>query len=101
MDLPQREPPHRCGISCYGPLGSVRFSVDPKSQIARRPFEQRLVTRETTFCVDGARTNTGIQTIYRALAADGARNRLILDDVLHALEEGRCPILLTERRDHL
>jgi superfamily II DNA or RNA helicase len=26
---------------------------------------------------------------------------LILDDVLHALEEGRSPILLTERRDHL
>ena len=26
---------------------------------------------------------------------------LILDDVIHALEEGRSPILLTERKDHL
>jgi superfamily II DNA or RNA helicase len=35
------------------------------------------------------------------LTNDEARNRLILDDVIRALEEGRSPILLTERRDHL
>lgn len=35
------------------------------------------------------------------LALDEARNRLILGDVLDALREGRFPILLTERRDHL
>jgi len=29
------------------------------------------------------------------------RNQLIVNDVLNALEEGRSPILLTERRDHL
>ena len=28
-------------------------------------------------------------------------NALILDDVITALDEGRSPILLTERRDHL
>jgi superfamily II DNA or RNA helicase len=35
------------------------------------------------------------------LAADEARNALVLDDVLAALEAGRSPLLLTERRDHL
>jgi len=35
------------------------------------------------------------------MVADEPRNRLIVDDVLNALEEGRSPILLTERRDHL
>src|SRR5688572_14080335 len=29
------------------------------------------------------------------------RNTLIFDDVLAALEAGRCPLVLTERRDHL
>jgi len=29
------------------------------------------------------------------------RNKLILDDVIQALEQGRSPILLTERKDHL
>jgi superfamily II DNA or RNA helicase len=35
------------------------------------------------------------------LATDERRNQLILDDVISALEEGRSPLLLTERRDHL
>ncbi len=35
------------------------------------------------------------------LAADEARNDLICTDVIRALEEGRSPIVLTERRDHL
>ncbi len=82
-------------------MGPVRFAVDPKSQAARRPFEHRLIIRETSFQLEGGGTEARIQEIYAALAADEARNRLILDDVLHALEEGRSPILLTERRDHL
>lgn len=82
-------------------LGQVRFAVDPRSQAARRPFDHRLIVRETSFRLEGGGSESGIQEIYAALAADEARNRLILDDVLHALEEGRSPILLTERRDHL
>ncbi len=81
-------------------MGPVRFAVDPKGQAARRPFDHRLIVRETSFRMEGG-ADSGIQGIYAALAADEARNRLILDDVLHALEEGRSPILLTERRDHL
>jgi len=42
-----------------------------------------------------------IQTLYTELAADERRNHLILDDVATALGEGRSPILLTERKDHL
>ncbi len=45
--------------------------------------------------------NTGIQEIYRALANDEARNRRIAEDVIGAVHEGRSPILLTERKDHL
>ncbi len=82
-------------------LGPVRFSVDPRSQAARHPFEHTLIVRETDFRADGDGTDLGIQEIYRSLAADGSRNRMILDDVRRALEEGRFPILLTERRDHL
>ena len=43
----------------------------------------------------------GIQEIYAALARDEARNELILNDVIRALEDGCSPILLTERKDHL
>jgi len=81
-------------------LGPVRFSVDPKSQAARRPFAHKLIVRETGFKLRGEDTPS-IQELYAALASDERRNRLILDDVVHALEEGRSPILLTERKDHL
>jgi superfamily II DNA or RNA helicase len=82
-------------------LGPVRFSVDSKHQTARRPFGHRVVVRDTAFRLDGAAAGMGIQQVYQALAENEARNRLILDDVVGALEEGRSPILLTERRDHL
>ncbi|HVT59242.1 MAG TPA: DEAD/DEAH box helicase family protein [Thermoanaerobaculia bacterium] len=96
---PQRRDGHHPILDMQ--LGPVRFVVDPKSQAARRPFDHRLIARETAFRLDSARVDTGIQGIYKALAEDEARNRLILDDVIHGLEEGRSPILLTERRDHL
>ena len=39
--------------------------------------------------------------MYRALAESDLRNDRIFDDVLRALEDGRHPLVLTERRDHL
>jgi superfamily II DNA or RNA helicase len=81
-------------------LGPVRFAVDAKNEAARRPFEHRLVVRETSFRAARARTPT-IQELYAVLAANEKRNDLILNDVIASLEEGRSPILLTERKDHL
>jgi superfamily II DNA or RNA helicase len=82
-------------------LGPVRLAVDARSQAARRPFAHRLIVRETG-CTFGVSSTSGtIQEIYRELAENPARNRLILDDVIQAIEDGRSPILLTERRDHL
>jgi superfamily II DNA or RNA helicase len=96
---PQRRDGHHPILEMQ--LGPVRFAVDPRSQAARRPFEHRLVVRETAFRLDAAGAEVGIQGVYAALAGDEARNQLILDDVLRSLAEGRSPILLTERRDHL
>jgi superfamily II DNA or RNA helicase len=81
-------------------LGLVRFKVNAKSQAAARPFEHRLVVRETAFRADFV-DKVVIQDLYAAMARDEARNEMILNDVLRALEEGRSPILLTERKDHL
>jgi superfamily II DNA or RNA helicase len=96
---PQRRDGHHPILEMQ--LGPVQFAVDPRSQAARRPFEHRLIVRETAFRLDAAGAEAGIQGIYAALAGDEARNQLILDEVLRALEDGRSPILLTERRDHL
>jgi superfamily II DNA or RNA helicase len=82
-------------------LGPVRFLIDPKSQAAARPFEHKLIVRTSEFRLAGDAADAGIQEVYRQLAADSHRNRLILDDVIQALEDKRSPIILTERRDHL
>lgn len=82
-------------------LGPVRFAVDVRNQAAMRPFEHRLVVRETAFRLPDALEDASIQQIYRVLCADEARNRMIVNDVLLALRDGRSPIVLTERRDHL
>lgn len=82
-------------------LGPVRFKIDAKAQAGARPFEHRLVVRETSFRAAISGEKVSIQDLYAALARDEARNAAILNDVVRALEEGRSPILLTERKDHL
>ncbi|MFH1118075.1 MAG: restriction endonuclease subunit R, partial [Pseudomonadota bacterium] len=42
-----------------------------------------------------------IQEVCSALVADHARNQMIVQDVLRTLTQGRSPVLLTERREHL
>ena len=41
------------------------------------------------------------QELYSELIADEARNQLICNDVLEAVNEGRSPLVLTERNEHL
>jgi superfamily II DNA or RNA helicase len=81
-------------------LGPVRFAIGARAAAAARGFAHHLFVRETEFEAEWSR-DRGIQGLYATLASDEARNALILDDVLSALEAGRSPLLLTERRDHL
>ena len=39
--------------------------------------------------------------MYALLAKDDKRNQLIVEDVVAAVQAGRSPVLLTERREHL
>jgi superfamily II DNA or RNA helicase len=80
--------------------GPVRYAVDSRSPLARRPFERRLVCRETSFQPEMP-ADAGIQQLFARLVRDEQRNALILADVRKALAEGRSPIVLTERKDHL
>jgi superfamily II DNA or RNA helicase len=58
------------------------------------------VVRETGFKLQNG-SATSVQELYAALASDERRNQLIVNDVVQALQTGRSPILLTERKDHL
>ncbi|WP_346728975.1 TOTE conflict system archaeo-eukaryotic primase domain-containing protein [Lederbergia citrea] len=77
--------------------GPIRYKIDAKSQAKIRPFGHRLKMRKTNFNTK----KTEFHEIYVELALDSKRNHQIFDDVLKALEEGRSPIILTERLEHL
>ena len=83
--------------------GPIRYRVDPRSQAVRRAFDHKVRIRHTSFRLPAELTGDRISmpALYAALAQDEARNANIFDDVLKALEAGRSPLILTERRDHL
>jgi superfamily II DNA or RNA helicase len=96
---PQRRDGHHPIIEMQ--LGPIRLASKVTEAIAQRPFALRLITRETGFSLPSESTTLSIQALYRELASDPTRNDLILTDVIRAIDEGRSPILLTERKDHL
>ena len=55
--------------------------------------------RETEF--SPINPDSTIQEIYSELIRDDDRNNMIFNDIMNALEAGRSPIVLTERKEHL
>ena len=80
-------------------LGPVRYVIDAKAQAAARPFGHKLIVRETSFRFPAEKPR--IQDVYKALTSDAERNQIIARDVAHVVEQGRSPIVVTERKDHL
>ncbi len=85
--------------------GPIRHHVDAKKQAKKRPFSHFVVPRYTEFILPLSLTEhyerTPIQTIYAELANNSARNEMIISDVVSALKDGRSPVILTERKEHV
>lgn len=64
-----------------------------------RSRQNYLLFRFTTY--RSAVTDKGIAAIYKDLAENEIRNDHIVKDVIKALKDGRTPIILTERREHV
>lgn len=80
--------------------GPIRYKVDAKEQAEKRSFEHYLIPRFTAFR-DISADKKNITALYRELAENELRNRMIIKDVISVLESGRNPIVLTERREHV
>ncbi len=79
--------------------GPIRYRVDAKEQAQKRSFAHFVIPRFTSYRT--AAEDRGIAALYTDLAEDERRNLLIVRDVKQALAQGRSPILLTERREHV
>jgi len=84
--------------------GRVRHRVDARAQAAARPFEHVVLVRPTNFRplkVPDPDVRMQFQSLYGELIGDEARNELICGEVVQAAREGRSPVVLTERNEHL
>ena len=84
--------------------GPVRYRGNAKQQAAAHPFEHTVMVRPTDFRpIRPANPNVRqlFRELYAELIADEERNQLVQQDVIQALREGRSPLVLTERNEHL
>ncbi len=80
--------------------GKIRYTADAKSQMDRQSFVRTLIPRFTSFRNVSSETKTYTQAI-EALSTDEVRNKLIIEDVRKAINEGRTPIILTNLTTHV
>lgn len=78
--------------------GPIRYRVDARAQAEKRPFEHYLIPRFTSF---KNISDKNISALFKKLSESELRNDLIIKDVVDAVRNGRTPIILTERRDHV
>jgi superfamily II DNA or RNA helicase len=84
--------------------GPIRYKVDDRRQAIKRPFTHKVVVRKISFQLPShleMKDRLAIHELYAALIRDEERNNMIVDDVIKAVKDGRSPVLLTERREHL
>ena len=84
--------------------GPIRYKVDDRKQAIKRPFTHKVVVRKTQFQLPTnlkIKEPLAIHELYAALISDDERNSMIIEDLLKAVRDGRSPVLLTERREHL
>ena len=84
--------------------GPVRYRVNDKQQALERPFDHRVMVRETTLVLPSelaSKEKPSIHDIYDLIVHDDERNQMIAADVRVALAAGRNPVVITERKEHL
>jgi superfamily II DNA or RNA helicase/very-short-patch-repair endonuclease len=84
--------------------GPVRHRVDAKQQADARPFSHHVIVRPTGLR-PRSEPNTdprfGYLDLCTEIVRSEPRNCMIRDDVVAALHEGRSPLVLTERTEHV
>jgi superfamily II DNA or RNA helicase len=84
--------------------GPVRHLVSAKAQAVAHPFEHTVIVRPAPFQSHNTSDQdrrVAFQALYQELVDDERRNPHICDDVVQAVRDGRSPLVLAERTEHL
>lgn len=84
-------------------LGPVRYKSCGRTQSETTNIIHRVIVRPSFSFYDNFEENSysAVSAIYNALASDKSRNEMIIDDIVASVGEGRNPLVLTERKEHL
>jgi len=80
--------------------GPIRFNLSAREAAERSPLRHVVLPRHTDFQMPHE-TDLTIHDAYAALVTNQERNRQIVADIIQAVREGRSPLVLTSRTDHL
>lgn len=84
--------------------GSVLYSTTTKQMNAAQDFAHYFIPRFSSFHYVPELTeskNPSINQYYEKLISNSTRNELIIADVKNAVKDGRTPLILSERIEHL
>lgn len=79
--------------------GPIRYSADAKAQKASQTFNRILIPRFTSY--RHLEEKATFAQMTPKMAEDNLRNKMIVKDVIEALEEDRSPIVLTSLTAHV
>lgn len=81
--------------------GPIRYKVDAKKQALLRPFNHKIILRNTAFSLNTiTEERPSISHVYSEIINDHERNMLIIKDVFQSLKSGCSPLILTQRKEH-
>ncbi len=84
--------------------GAIRHRVDAKQQADARPFSHHVIVRPTGLrspVEPDSDRRVEYQNLCAEIVRSERRNAMIRDDVAAAVGEGRSPLVLTERTEHV
>lgn len=98
---PIRSDGHRSII--FMQCGPIRYTVDAKSQVTQRGFDHIIVPRFTPIRlpIEYNEKDLHITELFKFICESEQRNKLIVNDIIEAVKEGRTPLVLSERTSQL
>ena len=80
-------------------LGEVRYRLTEKERNIMLDFRHEICPRFTAFAPI-TQSKPTINDLYKLLICDKNRNKMIVEDILEAVNKGRTPLVLTKFKEH-
>ncbi len=80
--------------------GPIRYEVDPKEQAVEQGFRRLMVPRFTRVRLPRLESGSTFNDVVAGLCDHSVRSRIIVQDVVDAVGNGRTPLVLSRRVGH-